>query len=371
MGLMRGTARTRLIMLFAGLGLIVAGCSSDSMLSLYLQSNRAGLARPASVAAEPMQFVVAPGTPARTVAQNLQNAGLISDARLFEAYVRSSGLAGKLEAGTYVLSPSMTPVEIAEALQHSRAASVTLTIPEGWRLEQAADYLTASGVLDGAAYRRIAESGDLTALGAGAAGRYPFLAERPAGASLEGYLFPDTYELPAHGATAADLIARQLDNFAAQIVPMYQSAAADGVTTLRLHEVLTLASIVEREAAVNDERPVIAGVYMNRLVAGMKLEADPTVQYAMGYQAKTHQWWKTPVYLEEYSAVESPYNTYLHAGLPPGPIDSPGLRTIAAALRPAKHDYLYLVALPDASGRHAFARTFEEHKENVRRYQGK
>jgi UPF0755 protein len=132
--------------------------------------------------------------------------------------------------------------------------------------------------------------------------------------------------------------------------------------------VLTVASIVEREAVVAEERPAIAGVYLNRLVAGIKLEADPTVQYAMGYQAAADQWWKTPVFLEEYSSVDSPYNTYLYPGLPPGPIASPGLRSIQAVLQPAQHDYLYFVALPDGSGRHVFATTFEEHSANVQRY---
>jgi len=132
--------------------------------------------------------------------------------------------------------------------------------------------------------------------------------------------------------------------------------------------VLTMASIVEREAVVAEERPAIAGVYLNRLAAGIKLEADPTVQYAMGYQPATDQWWKTPVFLEEYSSVDSPYNTYLYPGLPPGPIANPGLSSISAVLQPADHEYLYFVALPDGSGRHVFATTFEEHRVNVQKY---
>jgi UPF0755 protein len=101
----------------------------------------------------------------------------------------------------------------------------------------------------------------------------------------------------------------------------------------------------------------------------MRLEADPTVQYAMGYQPATGQWWKTPVFLEEYSSVDSPYNTYLYEGLPPGPIAAPGLGSIQAVLEPEDHDYVYFVATPDGSGAHVFATTFEEHAENVRRYQ--
>jgi UPF0755 protein len=149
---------------------------------------------------------------------------------------------------------------------------------------------------------------------------------------------------------------------------LYWDAVAQGTTTLELHDVLSLASIVEREAVVDQERAAIAGVYLNRLAEAMRLEADPTVQYAMGYQPGTGQWWKTPVYLEEYQQVDSPYNTYLYEGLPPGPIASASLASIRAVLYPEEHDYLYFVATPDGSGRHVFSRTFQEHLENVRRY---
>ncbi len=117
-------------------------------------------------------------------------------------------------------------------------------------------------------------------------------------------------------------------------MPVYWEAIAQGTTALELHDVLTVASIVEREAVLDEERPLIAGVYLNRLARGMRLEADPTVQYAMGFQPDSGQWWKTPVYLEEYSQVISPYNTYLNAGLPPGPIAAPRLASIQAVLNP-------------------------------------
>jgi UPF0755 protein len=166
----------------------------------------------------------------------------------------------------------------------------------------------------------------------------------------------------------ADVLSRQLDNFAAQVVPAYEEARAAGTTDLDLYSVLTLASIVEREAVIPNERPDIARVYLNRLANNMLLEADPTVQYAMGYQPESGQWWKTPVFLEEYSGVDSPYNTYLYRGIPPGPIASPGLSSIQAVLNPAGHDFLYFVAVPDGTGAHVFATTFEEHVVNVQRY---
>ena len=305
------------------------------------------------------------------MAAQLQAEGLIKDARLFEAYVRASGLAGRLQAGTYTLSPHLTPVQIAEALLHSRPASIALTVPEGWRLEQIADGLRASGVMEGAAYRKIVETGDLSGLDADAPDRYSFLEERPAGATLEGYLFPDTYELLVDQATPEALVRRQLDAFAERVLPRYRKYAEGTSKPLTLHQALTLASIVEREAGVDADRPMIAGVYLNRLAQKMRLEADPTVQYAMGFQPQTGQWWKSPVFLEEYNKVVSPYNTYLNAGLPPGPIANPSLKSIEAALNPTQHDYLYFMAVGDGSGRHAFARTFAEHLENVRRYQSK
>jgi len=141
--------------------------------------------------------------------------------------------------------------------------------------------------------------------------------------------------------------------------------APEGLT---LHDVLTLASIVEREAVVPAERPTIASVYLNRVKEGMYLQADPTVQYAMGYQPDSGQWWKTPVTLEEYQNVNSPYNTYLYPNLPPGPIASPGASSIMAVLQPAQTTYLFFLGIGDGS--HIFADTFEEHERNIQLYQG-
>ncbi len=356
----------RICLILACTLLFVTACSGDAFSAAYLETNRARLEQPLDPAGEPRQFVVQPGSTARAIAENLAGAGLISDARLFEAYVRVNGLAPNLQAGTYQLSPSLTIPEIATALQNARAPEIIVRVGEGWRLEQTADFLSQRTSLDGAEYKRRALAGDLRGLDVA---RYAFLGLRPEGASLEGFLYPDTYRLPAEGAAVLDLLARQLDSFGEKVTPAWEAALAAGATNLTLHQVLTVASIVEREAVVDDERPLIAGVYLNRLARGMKLQADPTVQYAMGYQPDTGRWWKTPVYLEEYDRVDSPYNTYKVTGLPPGPICSPSSKSIQAVLTPAAHDYLFFVAEPGGTGRHAFARTFEEHLENVRRYQ--
>ena len=355
------------------MSMTLAACSAagEPGLAVYLRTHRADLDKPSGIVAGPQRFVIESGMSARAIAENLANHGLISDPTLFEAYVRINDLDSKLQAGVYTLEATMTVPEIAEQLQLSIAESVMVTIPEGWRIEQAADNLAAIQAFDDPAqaeiYRTAGASGDLGDLDAT---RWPFLAERPVGVGLEGYLFPETYALLAEDASALDLIARQLDAFAERIVPLYTQAVAAGTTNLSLHEVVTLASIVEREAVVPEERPAIARVYLSRIEAGTVLNADPTVQYAMGYQPAADQWWKTPVTLEEYSAVDSPYNTYLYPGLPPAPIAAPGLSSIEAVLNPDQNNYFYFVALPDGSGRHVFATTFEEHQQNVNRYMG-
>ena len=364
------TAKYLVLAVFLGISALVwAACSGDPALSVYLEANRDRLSVAASAEKVPIPFVVAPGTPAKAIAQDLQAAGLINDALLFEAYVRVQGLSSKLEAGTHTLSPDMTIPEIADVLQNALAPSITVSVRPGWRLEQTADVLNKTSANIGDGYRQAATAADLSGLTPEDRKRYSFLQFLPAGQGLEGYLYPDSYQLPREGATAADILKRQLDEFEAKVMPVYWEAVAQESTTPDLHQVLTLASIVEREAVLDEERPTIAGVYLNRLARGMRLEADPTVQYAMGFQPTTGQWWKTPVFLEEYSQVDSPYNTYLYSGLPPGPIAAPRLASIRAVLNPEQHEYLYFVAEPGGSGRHVFSRTFEEHLENVKRYQ--
>jgi UPF0755 protein len=194
---------------------------------------------------------------------------------------------------------------------------------------------------------------------------YAFLRDRPKGAltSIEGFLFPETYNVP-FDVPVDTLVTLMLSTFDQRVTDkMRQQAAAAKMT---LYEVVTLASIVEREAVVPNERPTIASVYLNRLKKKMYLQSDPTVQYALGYQPATKQWWKTPVTLEEFLQVDSPYNTYLRAGLPPGPICNPSLASLTAVLEPAQTDYLYFYSRGD--GTHAFAKTYEEHQQNQEKY---
>ncbi|HOU25149.1 MAG TPA: endolytic transglycosylase MltG, partial [Anaerolineae bacterium] len=177
-----------------------------------------------------------------------------------------------------------------------------------------------------------------------------------------GFLFPDTYQF-AVTASATQIIDAMLQNFDRRVtIEMRQQALDEG---LNLYQALTLASIVEREAVLAEERPIIASVYLNRLRKGIYLESDPTVQYGKGYDAATGRWWPH-ISMGELRTVDSPYNTYIHPGLPPGPICSPGLASIQAVLQPAKTNYLFFLAKGDGS--HVFAETFEEHLQNQAKY---
>ena len=369
------------------LAVVMLGCTREDMLYDHLDSNRLMLHVASSEDDRVVAFEVNAGMPARAISEQLAEAGLIRDAELFEAYVRSIGRAQELKAGTFYLRASMTPLEIAEALLAEHAIGVAITIREGWRLEQVADALELEGIVSGDDYLRTAQKPDLGALSEIApfnsatapkvappsccdvkTDRWPFLDERPQSASLEGYLFPATYQLPAVEPTAEELIARQLDAFATRIMPIYLKAKAEGAKPPELYKALILASLVEREAVVAEERPTIAGVLYNRLNNSMLLEIDATVQYAMGYQPESGQWWKTPVFLEEYQGVHSPFNTYIYRGLPPGPIASPGEDSFRAVLNPERHGYFYYVAVGDGSGSHVFSETYAEHLANVQRY---
>jgi UPF0755 protein len=325
----------------------------DFLVGLYLQTQAKTINTPVSNDPSPVPFIVAIGENAVSISSRLLEQGLINDADVFRLFLRYNGLDASLEAGDYELRRNMTMREVAEALQKANFEEVAITIPEGWRAEQVAELLTQQKIMDGTIFLAVVRQG--TGI------EHPLLADRPAGASYEGYLFPDTYRLPIK-AKPEDLIQRMLDNMASKIpANALQLAAGQGYS---FYQILILASIVEREAVIPAERPTIASVYLNRLAQGMYLQADPTVQYAMGYQTDTGQWWKTPVTLEEYQQVISPYNTYLNPGLPPGPIASPGVSAINATLQPEQTSYLFFMGC-GGDGAHLFAADFATHEQNV------
>jgi len=344
----------------------VAEALDDLLLRVYLAFHQGDISKPASDDPTPVIFVVEPGDTAGDIGLRLKRRGLVTDAELFRQLAQYEDADSKLEAGQYELRANMTMGEIIEVLQHGRLQEIAVTIPEGWRAEQIAEMLAEEVGVDNDQFLALWNRHNSTglALVQGDPFDYGFLRDRPPEATLEGFLFPDTYLLPVQ-PSALDIIERMLANFDQRFTAEMRQVAVEQEMTI--YEVVTLASIVEREAVAAEERPIIAGVFLNRLEAGMSLDSCPTVQYALGYQEESGQWWKTPVKLEEFDQVDSPYNTYLHRGLPPGPICNPGLASIQAVLKPVESEYLYFLAKGDGS--HAFAKTFEEHLQNQQKYQ--
>lgn len=311
----------------------------------------------------PRPFNIVPGEAARFVAARLENAGFVHDADLFNLYLRVNGLERRIEAGNFMLAETMTIPEVAEALQTALFEEVLVTIPEGFRAEEIAERLAENNVIEPDRFlAAIRQPRSLTIFG-----DYSFLQDLPADASLEGYLFPDTYRFPVLASTPELVIAPFLSNFDARA----GDTLGGGNSGFTGRDLITLASIVEREAVQADERPIIASVYTNRLagrcvqdVGGTYLQADPTVQYARG---TVGNWWWQPQDISEYATVISPYNTYLYPGLPPGPIASPGLSAIEAAANPAATEYCFFLGTGE-DGRHVFARTLAEHEQNLITY---
>lgn len=345
--------------------------SVDSfLLSLYLSSHQAELNEPASDDASPVRFIVEPGETAAQVAIRLQEEGLVTNSEVFRRFMSYQGLDVTLEAGTYTLRANMTMHEIAVALQSGGADALTVTIPEGWRVEQTAWFLEQQDLL---------RSDDFLATVRAMDYDYPWLADRPTGASLEGFLFPDTYQLP-RDATPSSIVDLMVATFDARVAPEIEGRLSGktifdldtgSYRPMTVYDVVTLASIVEREAVLDEERPIIASVYLNRLdpsyidESALRMSADPTVQYAKGYDPDTGSWW-SPMLPGEGLTLESPYNTFKVQGLPPGPICSPGLASILAVLNPSETTFLYFHAIGDGS--HVFASTLQEHLQNQEQY---
>jgi UPF0755 protein len=326
-----------------------------AILQFSLSSRTADLNQAVSSDTTPVRFTVNSGDVPHTIAQNLLVENLITDVQLFVDYARLNDLDRKLEAGTYFLKRSQTLAEIAVALTDSRNSSIPFRIIEGERMEEIA------AKIDGAqAYFGFTGLDFLGAVGPGAPVDATFanLVGLPTGASLEGFLFPDTYELPAD---VTPTLLRDMLTQAFITKAGSQLAADAGTQGFSLYQVVTLASIVQREAVHIDEHPLIASVYLNRLAINKQLEADPTVQYALGLKDGT--WWPR-ITVDDYSNVQSPYNTYLNVGLPPGPIASPGLAAIQAVVNPAQSDFYFFRADCRSDGYHDFAVTFEEHVAN-------
>jgi UPF0755 protein len=307
---------------------------------------------------EATAFVVRQGETTGSIAERLTQTGLVAHPTLFRFWVQWKGAEGRLQAGEYRLRQGMSMDEIIDAMLTARARDVAVTFVEGRRLEEYAEILQGADVgIEGQRFLELATRGNFA---------YDFLESKPPGATLEGYLFPDTYRVIPGKTTAEELIHQMLKRFGENMPPQVREQAQKN-TGLNVHQTVILASIVEREAQVKGERPRIAAVYTNRLRDRECLCADATIQYGIG---KGPEWW--PVLRQQARTLEpqNPFNTYTNPGLPPGPIASPGASALQAAVEPEKTAYKYYVRNDvQNDGSHVFALTLAEHEQNITRYQ--
>ncbi|MDR1123273.1 MAG: endolytic transglycosylase MltG [Elusimicrobiota bacterium] len=289
------------------------------------------------------QVEIPAGTPAVKIADILKENGIIQSRLFFKICLKLSGSAPMLRSGTFLLNKNTSSIEaIWRLINDSGAMLYRVIIPEGWRIEEIAGELQKNGITaDNQSFIDAAKTQE-----------------------LEGYLFPSTYMLPKN-MRPESLLSLMVSEYKNKVQPLILRAN----TNMSERQVLTIASIVEREAVMHDERPKIAAVYLNRIKIGKRLEADPTVQYALGWNAQEQRHWKKGLTLKDLR-LDSPYNTYRYGGIPPGPIANPGISSVEAVLHPEPgFDALYFVA--DNTGRHVFSKTYNEHIQNIKNIRGR
>ncbi len=283
----------------------------------------------------PKIFIVKKGEGVREIANNLKAQGLIKDPIVFFLTTKEKGLDKLIQAGDFRLYSYMTAGQIAESLTHG-TLDIWVTIPEGLRAEEIANILEKQMPSYDPSWNQELNKN-------------------------EGYLFPDTYLLP-RGASVDQIITIMRKNFQNK----YDSIASTQTTNLSEAKTVIIASIIEREAIFEEDRPMVASVLMNRINLGMALGVDPTVQYAVGYDAATKSWWKKDLTVDDLE-INSPYNTRKFAGIPPTAISNPGVSALKAALNPPDTDYLYFYS--DVKGHLHFAKTLDGHEANIKKYQ--
>jgi UPF0755 protein len=320
---------------------------------IYYQSilllNSTELTRRDSSNEEEVAFVIEPGESTQSVIDKLNQAGLITNKKAFQAYLLYRGLDTSLQAGNYQIKRAISPMDIAHLMQNASPGEVTFNILAGWRVEEISTALPTSG-LEFSPDEFLAEVQVMPE---------PFQSNFavPDKNGVEGFLMPGSYTLDRK-TTAEQFILAALQEFERQMsIELKSGFKKQG---LSLYQAVILASIVEREAIVDEEMPVIASVFLNRLTIDMELDSDPTVQYALGYNKKQKNWWTNPL-TSDHLQIDSPYNTYLNPGLPPGPICNPGVAALSAVANPANTSYYYFRASCAKDGRHDFSQTFEEH----------
>jgi|WetSurMetagenome_2_1015567.scaffolds.fasta_scaffold01167_6 UPF0755 protein len=312
------------------------------------------------------EFVVTPGESIKAISRNLYADGFIKSKIYFEFYVWQAGKEKDLQAGTYSLDGKMTIKDIVKLLASGKANSreKEITIIPGWTLSDIADYLAKQDVASSSVFFKITglPRKNYQAIKNAAdrpkdySAQFDFLADKPKNYGLEGYLFPDTYRI-YKDAGAADVIEKMLANFGGKLSPDLRAELKKQDKTI--YEIVTMASIVEKEVSKTEDMKIVAGIFWKRIGIGMPLQSDATLTYALGENKASHTIAETK--------TDSPYNTYKYRGLPPGPICNPSLEAIEAAIYPVATAYSYFLSRPD-TGETIFSKTLEEHNQNKARY---
>lgn len=292
-----------------------------------------------------IEISIKSGEGLRLIGKDLEEKKIIKHSFPVLVYLKLRGLAGDIKAGEYEIPANSTPLEVIDILTKGKVASIKITIPEGWTVTQTAEYLAKKEI--------VSKEQFLTAVKKKA--KYDFLKDKPDSVDLEGFLFPDTYQISKQ-ATADEIVSKMLANFDKKVTS--EMRAQVSASDYNLYQVVTLASIVEKEVSKPQDRKIVAGIFLSRLEEGMKLQSDVTLQYFLGEDKKTFSYDETQ--------INSPYNTYMVDGLPVGPISNPGLESINAVLNPEKTDFRYFLAAKD--GTTYYSKTLEEHEEKKAKY---
>lgn len=293
---------------------------------------------------------VEPDQSIQQLCANLEQSNLVESASLTCTYLIYSGKDRNIQPGNYTIPTGINAIDIANLISDATRRDKQFIIYAGWRLEEIA------AMIDGLGFSF--DAADFLTFVTAPPDSYKEQLQIPPWMTLEGYFFPGNYSMKP------DI---SLQNFVAEILTRFKTTVLTEEfekdlqrSGLTLHQAITMASIIQRETLVEEEMPLIASVFYNRLEINMPLETDPTVQFAIGYDEQKNTWWKTPLTFTDLE-INSPYNTYRHTGLPPGPISNPSLAALKAAVAPAETDFLFFRAKCDGSLTHNFSKTYEEH----------
>ena len=339
---------------FFGLLMIAIVLTIGFGIYFFLELNQAP-----STNADPVPFEIKQGDTFSQITDRLYTDHIINNTFVFRVRAKWLKAEDRVQAGIVTLRRNMKIDEVLEAITSARLNDRTVTIVEGLRLEQIAEQFSQAG-WDKNKFIDAVDNEDW---------EFNFLNDKPAGASVEGFLFPDTYTIPAN-YTESQIVEMMLRRFGDQYDTNLRQEAGN---SNGIYKTVIMASLIEREAVKPDERPIIASVFYNRLKLDMPLQTDTTAQWArdtLKYKQSNNlaEWWLPPT--KDDLTIDSPYNTYKVKGLPPGPISNPGLASLRAATEPSSTEYLYFVATGDRDGSHAFAKTLDEQTQNIKKYQG-